>query len=450
MNTPPEISYSLSVLLGSNGAGASSLTDVIHYGKPENATASAKIILAASGFFDDGVYGTNKSIPDLPLQDIEGIPLLFGRPEVVWETDSDGVRRLVVYADIVASAYFLLTRYEEFVRRNLRDQHGRFPGNESLPYRAGFLHQPIVEEYGMLLRKWLREAGMDAPEPKHEFQIVLTHDVDQPFGYDSFRKILRKTARNLLKEPKKTFFPLRAWLGLCKDPYDTFTWIVQQASNLRETLGNNRVKSIYFMMASKPGNMDGLYRIDSPRVRHLMNRLQNSGATLGLHASYAAGREPQRMIREKTELEAASGETIRANRHHYLCWREPEDVSALEKAGIIDDYTLGYADQPGFRLGVCRPVQYFEPADRRLTNVTVHSLAVMACTLDAEHYMHLSLEDAKACCLGLIETTRRYNGELVLLWHNTEFIKSYHLELYSSIMRMLKQPNHRCSAKGGA
>ncbi len=46
-------------------------------------------------------------------------------------------RYMGVHADIIASTYFLISRYEEMVRRGLRDEHGRFPGKESLPYRAG-------------------------------------------------------------------------------------------------------------------------------------------------------------------------------------------------------------------------------------------------------------------------------------------------------------------------
>lgn len=61
---------------------------------------------------------------------------------------------------------FLISRYEEMVRRGLRDEHGRFPGKESLPYRAGFLHRPIVDEYRMLLHRWLRQSRLRVPEVK--------------------------------------------------------------------------------------------------------------------------------------------------------------------------------------------------------------------------------------------------------------------------------------------
>ena len=40
------------------------------------------IVVIPSGFFSNHVYGTPASLPELPLQEIEGTPLLFGTPEV--------------------------------------------------------------------------------------------------------------------------------------------------------------------------------------------------------------------------------------------------------------------------------------------------------------------------------------------------------------------------------
>ena len=96
----------------------------------------------------------------MPLRIWEETPLIYGdeRSEII-----DG--KLVLNADIVASSYFLLSRYEEMVRPDVRDAHQRFPGKESLPYRAGFIDRPLVDEYGRILRQLLREQGVEVPEP---------------------------------------------------------------------------------------------------------------------------------------------------------------------------------------------------------------------------------------------------------------------------------------------
>ena len=144
-----------------------------------------KIVIVTSGFFDHGVYGKNDIELSIPLKNIDGVPLLFGDPDIGRKGDT-----IVVRADIVSSAFFLVSRYEEMLYRDKRDEQGRFSGRESFPYRAGFIDRPIVDEYGKLLRKWLRQSGIDIKEPPSSIKKVnLTHDVDSPFYRSEERRV---------------------------------------------------------------------------------------------------------------------------------------------------------------------------------------------------------------------------------------------------------------------
>ena len=83
------------------------------------------IVIIPSGFFKMDVYGTEESMPTLPLKTWRGIPLLFGEPREEWSADGS---QLIIHADLLASTYFLISRYEEMYRRSERDSYGRFPG----------------------------------------------------------------------------------------------------------------------------------------------------------------------------------------------------------------------------------------------------------------------------------------------------------------------------------
>ena len=110
-----------------------------------------KVVIVPSNFFDSDTYGTPQSMPSLPLQEIEGIPFLYGSPKI--ET-IDGT--IICHADLIASTYFLISRYEEFIHPDTnRDSHGRYIGKLSIPAKANFIHRPIIEEYGELLRNLL-------------------------------------------------------------------------------------------------------------------------------------------------------------------------------------------------------------------------------------------------------------------------------------------------------
>lgn len=418
-----ELSYAFEVLLGPE-AEALRRRGAVRYGAP-GAGEPAGVDVVPSGFFDRACSDP-ESLPCPPMREIGGVPVLFGEPQVARLGN-----RLVVHADLIASAYFLLTRYEELARPGVRDAHGRFPGVESLPYRAGFIGRPVVDEYSALLRGWLREAGIYAPEPERRFSVTLTHDVDQPRLH---RRPWRVGLQALAGRKPRRMAPgaFLQGLGLQRDPYDTFDWMIERDGRLGGE-GRTPARVVYFFMANGPHALDRTYDLRGAHARRLVRKVLASGAEVGLHASYGAGLDPERIAGERKLVEEVAGVPVRSSRHHYLGLREPADARHLESAGIEHDYTLGYSDVVGFRLGVCRPVPLFDPTSRTRLGVTEHPLIVMECALDWESYMGLSEEEAFRECRRLAEQTRRHRGELVVLWHNTAFAREtegYHRDLY--------------------
>lgn len=391
------------------------------------------VVIVPSDFFKEKVYGTQASMPSLPLQEIEHIPLLFGSPKEEWVGDT-----WVVHADIVASTYFLITRYEEMISRDLRDEHGRFPGKESLPYRAGFLHRPIVDEYRKLLRRWLRQSRVTVPDvEKGIHSMYLTHDVDQPFQYRSWKGVMRSMLdkRGIWKSIKGKFGSPE------KDPYYTFPWIFHQNSLLQNWAGKAHCQSILFFRGGGNTRQDKPhYNLKSGNMKRLISETQSHNITIGLHTSYQAGIDPSRIRKEKGLLENQVGETICYNRHHFLTCREPEDMDQLEAAGFTDDFTMGYADIAGFRLGTCYPVRWINPVTRRLSPLRLHPLTLMDCTLNEKKYMNLTFDEALTYSLSLVEQVDNAGGELTLLWHNTSFSHnsgSYLKKLYTHLLNEL-------------
>lgn len=426
------LDYTLQVLLGDESIGA--LRKYISYSESEPRTENTvRLYIIPSGFFGED-YGKTSSLPALPLEEIEGTPLLYGTNQIRREGG-----RLIIHADIIASTYFLVTRYEEMVGRDIRDEHGRFPGTKSLPCRAGFIHRPIVDEYAVLLRKWLKEAGVDVPEPKRRFSVLPTHDVDTlrkyRHAFQPLRSILsamlgRQTLRNIPES-------LAVALGLKNDPLDTFAQIIAFDASCSVGLAQSPT---YFFMAGGTSQFDGMYNIRSKVAKSTIKLVCESGAEIGLHTSYEAGISPELIAEEKATLEEVCGFSIHRNRHHYLSWREIEHGWAMLKAGITWDSSLGYSDVAGFRLGVCRAIPMFDPVQMCPFGIKEHPLVVMDCTLSDDNYMNLNEEEAFSYCKKLINQTRKHDGEFVMLWHNTMFVpeqSNYHPRLYQKLFAWL-------------
>lgn len=391
------------------------------------------VVIIPSGFFHTSCYGRTDSIPSLPLQEIEGIPLLFGTPE----TEKIGAT-LVVKADIIASTYFLITRYEEIIRRNARDTHGRFPGKESLPYRAGFIDRPIVDEYRVLLRRWLQQTCLRVPDVKKKIRTIwLTHDVDAPFLYRSWKGMVRslRDGRGIKQSLSNKFSSIE------EDPYYTFPWIFRLEEQLLESIGKKRCRTVYFFRGGGRTNKDKPhYNLCNNDMQQLLKAVLTRKSLVGLHTSYEAGKKPALIKKEKQNLEKAISKKVTYNRHHFLSCREPEDMLQLEAAGITDDFTMGYADVAGFRLGTAWPVRWINPVNRRLSPMVLHPLHIMEATIEDQKYMGLPYEEGEAYCKRIIERIEETGGELSLLWHNQTLAgdeNSYQRRLYTALIHKL-------------
>ena len=426
------IQYIIRFLVGEDVS--SEVINSIGYTCDEQEIPHYKLVIYSSHFFNDNIYGTELSIPRIPLKIFENIPILFGEPCLEKRGET-----CILHADLIASTYFLISRYEEIVRRNIRDNYGRFPGKESLPYKALFIDYPLVDKYGDLLRKLLRECGFNIPFlPQKINKTYLTHDVDSLTKFRHLRGFLG-SFRHLFKDRSVVTNSFKAnFSDLEKDPYYTFPFLFNCAKQLIK-FDTTNIESIAFI------KVRGELREDKPDIsvgnkdfRRFLKLAKGNNVKLGLHASYEAGINPALIKKEKEKLEKVVG-YVSYNRHHFLSSREPEDMEMLIKAGITDDFTMGYADVSGFRLGTSRAVKWINPKTKQLTNLILHPLTVMDVTLSNSCYMGLNETEAFDYVTKLIEETKTYNGDLCLLWHNTSVAEglSYHKSLYKKLMDYL-------------
>lgn len=438
------IQYIIGFLLGEQNESA---MPYISYGYNER----AKVVIEPSGFFDDEVFLTVASLPTIPLGVFEGMPILFGTPE---SYVAEG--KLFIKADFIASAFFLMTRYEECIRRDCRDEHGRFLGGESLPCRAGFLRRPLIDEYGAFLRSCLANMGVTLVQPEYGFKhVYLTHDIDQIWTWSNSAEAIRSIVGSILKRRPDVFLPLRAMRSYKEhDPIYTFKLIVQADNAVRHALGNDNCTPLYFVMGClEKTAYDNGYMSNVERTLDLLDYLSANGGHFGYHVSYSAAHNADLILDEMSRVEAFTGAEMTKSRNHYLDSMEPEDYLTLIQYGIRDDFTMTYADQVGFRLGTSRPVRWICPTTCEVTPLVLHPTTVMECTLDRSAYMGIKDESiAFEIVESQINQVALHNGELVLLWHNTslaEIVGSYQRNLYQRVLDLVVRLGKHKAVKNG-
>ncbi len=411
------------------------LMNMIAYGEDN---PGALIRIKPSTFFNEEVYLKETSMPCLPLGELNGIPILYGEPKV---EKKDGF--FIVHADIIASTFFLISRYEECLKTQERDLHGRFLGEYTILKQTGNLMRPLVDEYRELLYGYFKELGVPIYSSEKGFRkIYLTHDVDHVWQWGNLYCAMRTFLKRFIKKEKNVLESLLAWYDFKKyDSIYTFPWLVEKDNKVRQIIGEKIVTSIYFVMGCGRGEYDSGYIRKRNRVRNLVEYLTAKEAVIGMHTSYRAGRFPEEVKNEKKELERVTGLEISCNRNHYLASRNPVDMKFLCENEIRDDFTMGYADTVGFRLGTCRSVKWIDPIKLKVTNLTLHPMTVMECTLDGPKYMNLNAEEAYKVVCDILDIVYCYHGEVVLLWHNSTVAKGskgYQRELYEKVLKYIE------------
>ena len=98
------------------------------------------------------------------------------------------------------------------------------------------------------------------------------------------------------------------------------------------------------------------------------------------------------------------------------------------RAGLRYDSSIGFAEEIGFRAGVCLEYPVFDLEERRTLALRERPLVVMeGAALDR---LGLSRADASAAIAELRDTCRRYRGAFTLLWHNSRLVYAAERRLY--------------------
>lgn len=345
--------------------------------------------------------------------------------------------------DILGSIFFMLTRYEEYVKIT-KEQFDRFPASASLAYQEDFLQRPIVNEYVEVLWVCLKKLWPVLKRKSYNFKVQVSHDVDSPYQYAFAQPayLAKKIASDVLKHRNLNsgISRVQRWQqvkqgDLSSDPHNTFDWLM----NLSETY--NLTSAFYFITAHTDSQKDGDYDIEHPLIRKLLRRISQRGHEIGLHPSFNTYLDSEQTCKEFKLLQTVCKQegiqqSCWGGRQHYLRWRLPNTWQNWEDVGLNYDSTLTFADVAGFRCGTCYEFPVYNLLTRKALKLVERPLIVMECSVLDERYMGLNknLSEAFNYIVNLKKLCRTYNGNFTLLWHNSRFESPEYRELYQQIL----------------
>ena len=413
------IEYILQFLLGDD-------KELVYYGN--DYVENKKIIIWKSEFWNDDFYGTTKSIPVTPLKilpDSEDVPFLYGDERIERKND-----QIIIYADLIASSFYMMSRYEEILFPQKRDALGCYLAEYSIIFKSGYGLRPIVDEYSKYLKLLLSKLdGVDRTFECGFSKIWLTHDLDAPFYFHRFDNLVRQWLKNIFVPSCRVKNCLKKYVSGKNDPYDTFDRIFELDNRVKSASPNAEV--IYFIITAKNHFWNTYRNINSKKYKQLIHRILNNGDGFGVHLSLEAGKDSNKIKSEVARM-PIDVKPLRS-RYHYLRWADIKATSYMLDSGINEDYTLGYADHAGFRVGTCRSYYFMNPLEGSLTKLKIVPMQIMEVNYSKD-FMNLDYQEALEISKEIVDQVYYHGGELNVLWHNNQLMVKYYDDLYSDVI----------------
>lgn len=405
-HSSPRLEYVIHFLSNEMSAGAWRITDDIDefksaIGAKINYSNSAIDTLALQiiphGLLNEsGIRSQNISVTQR-----EGLPLFF-------QTGGE------LGFDLFAAIFYLLSRYEEYLSFK-KDLYGRFPSTESLAQKNGFLKTPLINLWMQRLGEQLSELFPGESFKKAQFTFLPSYDIDMAWSFK--HKGFWRNGANFLKEAFSLRFAafakrFRVLTGKEKDPFDQFGWLNQ----LHEQY---HLKPYYFFLVAAHANEND--KNISPHNAAMKTLISDHVIRypVGLHPSWVSNKNITILEKEKGVLSEITGTNINASRQHFLKLNLPETYRNLLDAGILFDFSMGYADDNGFRASAASPFYWYDLKRETATRLLIFPFCFMEVT--SIFYKKSTPAQGLAELQQLYDEVKNVNGFFSMIWHNSSF-----------------------------
>ena len=308
--------------------------------------------------------------------------------------------------DIFSAIFYLISRYEEYLEYE-PDEYGRYAHWNSLAWKEGFLHQPIIDVWLIKFEAKLKEHNSSLITHHSSFHFLPTYDIDIAWSY-KHKGWLRSIAA-AISHPSTITKRLRVFSGKEKDPFDSYDWLQQ----LHEQYALEPI--YFFLLAERNSEYD---KNISPKKTALQQIIRSTAAkaTVALHPSMQSTVNVSLLKKEKETLQFISRKAITTTRSHYIQFHLPHSYRALITNGFADEYSMGYGTVNGFRASTSHSFLWYDLEKEETTALRVHPFAYMEANsfYELNHSPEEALEEMKRLC----NEVQKVNGTFITIFHN--------------------------------
>lgn len=348
------------------------------------------------------------------VADWDGVPCLFPVKE-------EGA---ALPFDIFAASFYHLSRYEEYLP-HVKDAKGRFPATESLAFKNHYLETPVVDIWIQRLLAVLLEHFPDLEYTLNSYKKQLVVDVPQAFKY---RKIgFLRTAAGYASDAvnlriKNIWRRTQVILGLRKDPYDIFGWLVQIQKQLHTKI------IVLFELGNAAESATNIAH--SKRTFQSLIKMVGDYCNVGVLNSATACKNIEALAEEKQRAERITNRSLTFSKFKNQLFTIPQSYRHLIDQEVVQDLSLEYTEQLGFRAGTCNSFFFYDLDYEIQTPLLIKPVAVpLAAIITSSRKVvdSLRLEQLNNKVIAV-------NGTLVLSCANQDLSKAFTRKIVKEIL----------------
>jgi hypothetical protein len=309
--------------------------------------------------------------------------------------------------DIFLNVFLFLSGWQEKICKD-RDAHGRFPHKESLQFKHGFTETPLVNIYFELLYETALKNKLPIERKEFNKDIIFTHDIDQ-LRSGWFENIQSAKQAFSLNSFWKIFFNLFSKIIGLKDDY------LKGMERMLAIDKENEIEAISFFIPVK-SHRDADFEISESTFLKILKKAKKT-QEIGIHPGYDTYQNEEQYAKQLNLLETLSKEKITKSRQHFLRYEIEHTPFIQDKLNIQEDYTLGFAEQFGFRNGIANPFFLFNFKTNKAFAVKQFPLVFMDVSLTNYHLE----KDFDKVLLFFQQIKTDFNCHFSVLFHNSVF-----------------------------
>ena len=313
--------------------------------------------------------------------------------------------------DIFAAAFYLLSRYEEYLPHSV-DEYGRYKHTNSVAYKNNFLHLPLIDLWMQQLEKKLQQLTINYSLPPTKFSFTPTYDIDIAYTY--LHQPILKNVFGFFKDLMQANFEsfserAMVYTGKQKDPFDAYNWL----QDLHEQYQLNPI--YFFLIANKRKGVDKNISPSKKAMRQLIQKIGKK-YLVGIHPSWQSGNDRTILKKEINTLSSIINVPVQLSRQHFLRMQLPSTYQELIALGIKKEYSMGYGSINGFRASYASAFFWYDLKNELKTTLEIYPFCYMDTT--AIFKLGYAPYEAKKELQDFYKIIQSVNGKMFCIFHN--------------------------------